>query len=205
MKIRLLAIAVAVLAFSAACGTKAFAQATPSRGGTVTDSGRTSNRSGLSDSDRGSFEATESQGQVGRSAADMSKMLRELRGTARQQQSTNTNVQNLNKKRNARSSRQAQQSPPPPIHVHFRPSFSFRRTSSVQVANYMQTRLSHLLKNRDAGSVHIVLSERTAILTGTVKSEYERRLLERMVRIEPGVSAIENRIAIEEPPLAPTP
>jgi len=214
MKIKQLAIAVTVLACSGACGGMAIAQTTGGSGGTAADSERNANRSGISEADRGTFEATEStQGSVGSSAEDVSKTLRELRGTSdRQKQSTDMTVENLNKRRNARSRRQAQRSPPPPIHVHFQPAFSIPWTPSVEVAKSIQTRLSHLLEKRarllemsDPGSVFVELSDRTATLTGTVRSEYERKLLERMVRIKPGVSAVENFISVQEPPLAPVP
>lgn len=205
MKINQLTVAVAVLAFLGAYRVQTFAQTT-GPGATVTDTERTSNRSGLTESDRGSFEAdTDTQGRVGRSAADVSEMLREMRGTERRQQRTNMNVDNLNKRRNRRNSQRAQRSPPPPIHVQFRPSFSIPIASSSQLANRMQTTLSRLVEKRGMGAVRVVLNDRTVTLTGTVKGEYERSLLERMVRIEPGVSAVENLIALEETPLAPAP
>jgi len=205
MKINQLAIAVAALAFSGAYVANAQAQTT-GRGGTVTDSGRTSNRSGLADNDRGSFEANaDTSGPVGRSAEDVRNMLRELRGPGQQQRSANMSVENLNERRKRRSSQRAQRSPPPPIHVQFRPSFGLHRSPALQMAHGMQTRLSRLLESRDAGVVQVVIRERTATLTGSVKSEYERSLLERMVRIEPGISAIENLITVESPPLAPAP
>jgi len=205
MKIKQLVVAAAVLVFSGTYAPETFAQTT-GPGATVTDTERTSNRSGMAESDRGSFEAdADPQGRVGRSAEDISKMLREMRGADRRQQRINSNVENLNERRNRRNSQRAQRNPPPPIHVQFRPSFSIPSAPSSQVAKRMQSDFSRLLKKRGTGTVQVVLSDRTATLTGTVNSEHERSLLERMVRIEPGVSAIENLIAVEEPPLAPTP
>jgi len=202
MKIKQLVVGAAVLVFSGIYGPETFAQTTGPEA-TVTDTERTSNRSGLTESDRGSFEAeADPQGRVGRSAEDISEMLREMRGTDRRQQRTNVNVDNLNERRNRRNRQRAQRNPPPPVHVQFRPTFSIPSASSSQVAKRMQSDFSRLLKKRGTGTVQVVLNDRTATLTGTVNSEHERSLLERMVRIEPGVSVIENLIAVEEPPQA---
>jgi len=205
MKINQLAIVVAAFAIAGTQIAETKAQTT-GPGGTVTDSGRTSNRSGLTDSDRGSFDAdVDTSGRVGRTAEDVSNMLRELRGPGRQQRSANMSVENLNERRKRRSSQRAQRSPPPPVHVQFRPSFGLHGVPSPQLVQRMQTSLSRLLESRNAGEVQVVIRKRTATLTGVVKSEYERSLLEKMIRIEPGISAIENLITVEVPPLAPAP
>jgi len=205
MKIYRLMITVAILVFSGAEGAKSLAQSTGSPGGSVTETEREPNRSGIAEEDSGSFEASEDQGPVGRNAEDVREMLQELRGTERRQKRANMNVENLNRRRNARNRRQSQRNPPPPIHIQFQPSFSLQRAPVELVADRLELNLSRLLEQRDAGAVRVVLSDRTATLTGSVTSEYQRRLLERMVRIEPGVSTVENLIAVEEYPLAPAP
>jgi len=203
MKIYRLMIAVAVVGFLGACGAKALAQTPSAPAGTATESESEANRSGITEADSGSFEASEDQGPVGRNAEDVRKMQQELLGPERQQKRANMNVENLNRRRNARNRRQSQRNPPPRIHVQFQPSFSLQRVPAEQVASRMETNLSRLLEQRDAGSIQVALNDRTATLTGSVKSEYQRRLLEKMVRIEPGVSAVENLITVEEPVLAP--
>jgi hypothetical protein len=44
--------------------------------------------------------------------------------------------------------------------------------------------------------VNVTMQGRTAILTGTVSSEKDRRMSELMIRLEPGVSRIENRVEV---------
>ena len=112
-------------------------------------------------------------------------------------------VENLLERRRARRRQQAPRNPPPPVHVQFQPTFSFTRTPAVHVASTVQSRLSGLLEEREAGDVQVSLTDRTATLTGSVNSEYLRRLLEHMVGIEPGVSAVRNLITVEEPVSAP--
>jgi len=194
-----LALAVAILLFSGAYGAKTLAQS----GGTVTESESEANRSGITEADSGSFEASTDSGPIGRNAEAVRKMQEELRGPDRQQERANMNVENLNRRRNARNRRQSQRNPPPPIHVQFQTSFSFQRAPVEQVANRMESNLSRLLEQRDAGAIQVVLNDRTATLTGSVKNKYQRRLLEKMVQIEPGVSSVENLITVEEPMQAP--
>jgi len=46
--------------------------------------------------------------------------------------------------------------------------------------------------------VNVAMQGRTAILTGTVSSEKDRRMSELMIRLEPGVSRIENRVEVSD-------
>lgn len=72
---------------------------------------------------------------------------------------------------------------------------------------------SHLHQNASAArvqSVRVELSGRTAVLTGSVATERDKRLAANLVRLEPGVSKIDNRLVVRDSrePLsvpAPTP
>ncbi len=205
MTIRRLMPVVAVLVAWGGCPEVLWAQISGAGpGSSIQESERDANRSGLSEDDRGSFEAsTADEGLVGRNAENVSKMLRELRGSKRQQRSVDMAVENLNERRSSRNRRRSQQSPPPPIHVQFLPSFRQYQRPVALVASGVQARISRLLEQRDAGSVRVEMVDRTATLTGMVESEYEQRLLERMVRIEPGVSSVRNLIVVEGPAIAP--
>lgn len=46
--------------------------------------------------------------------------------------------------------------------------------------------------------VHVQMQGRTAILQGTVSSASDRRMSELLIRLEPGVSQVENRINVAE-------
>ena len=49
---------------------------------------------------------------------------------------------------------------------------------------------------RGIRGVNVTMNGRTAILSGTVTSEKDRRMSELLMRLEPGVSAIENRVVV---------
>lgn len=204
-----------IIAAAVTIGCSVFSQA--SLGQTVSSSGEevstsvsmvesteSANRSGIVEAARGSFEAeVDTEGRIGRSAEDVREMLQELRGADRRRRRTDMSVENLNERRRARRRQQGQRNPPPPVHVQFQPSFNFKSAPPLQVANGMQSRITSLLEKRAAGSVQVALNNRTATLTGTVKSDYQRRLLGTMARLEPSVSAVENLIAVEEQVAAP--
>ncbi len=203
MTIRHWAAAMAILTCWGACLEETLAQ-TLGPNTVTTPSLQNSTRSGMNIADRGSFEPMpDSQDRVGRSAENVRELLRMMRGIERQRRRTEKNIDNLNKTRRSRQKKQAQQNPPPPVHVHLQPSFSFHRAPPAKTARAMQARISRLLKKRDTGSVHIELHGQTATLTGTVQSEYQQRLLETMVQIEPGIATVENLVVIEERLAAP--
>ena len=152
---------------------------------------------------RGRIEApADAESPVGRSAEDVRRSFRELLGNERSQ-SFDMSVENINERRNARRRQQRQRTPPPPVHVHLQPTFRFNLLASDAIAAATQTRISKFLAARDAGSVQVEVENRTARLSGTVRSEYERDLLEKLLAIEPGVSQVENLISVEAPVAQP--
>jgi osmotically-inducible protein OsmY len=153
------------------------------------------------DDQRGRLESSvkttlDEQSTVGPGADAVREVFQELQGTERQRKNQDMSVENINERRNRRRQR-SRQTPPPPVHVQLQPRFDFYRPASAQVASKVQTSLNRLLKNRNAGSVSVTLEQRVAVLSGKVRSEYERSLLEKLVKIEPGISRVENRIVIE--------
>ena len=198
MKNYRLMLALAVVVFLGVPASQTLAQTQNVPPGSVTESERNANRSGISEADTGTFEASTDTGTIGRTVEDVRKMQQELRGTERRQRRSNMNIENLNRRRNQRNRRSSQRNPPPPVHVQFQPSFSLQSVPAQQVANRVEINLTRLLQQRDAGAVQVSVSDRTATLTGSVESDYQRKLLEKMVRIEPGVSAVENLITVEE-------
>jgi len=158
------------------------------------------------DDQRGSIDPTQDRQEevVGSTAEDVREVFQELRGTQRQRKNLDMSVENLNERRRSRR-RRSRQNPPPPVHVQLQPKFEFSRLVSAQVASGVQTRLNQLLEIRSAGSVSVKIENRIATLSGTVRSEYERGLLEKLTKIEPGISRVENQIAIEVLPLKPVP
>jgi len=149
--------------------------------------------------DQGSLEAPQvGQGLVGRSADDVRRNFLEWLGSERRNRNSDMSVEDLNERRRARRSRQGRRNPPPPVHVHLRPKFQYPQLAAARVTADVQSRISAILSARDAGTVRVVVEDRKATLSGSVRSEYERLLLAKLVAIEPGISRVENRITIEE-------
>ena len=149
------------------------------------------------DDQRGRIESTmDEQDTVGPGAEAVREVFEELQGTQRDRKNQDMSVDNLNQRRNRRN-RRSRQTPPPPVHVQLQPRFDFYRLDSARVATGVQMNLNRLLENRRAGSVSVTIDRRVAVLSGNVRSEYERSLLEKRVKIEPGISRVENRIVIE--------
>ncbi|MEZ6089054.1 MAG: BON domain-containing protein [Pirellulaceae bacterium] len=53
------------------------------------------------------------------------------------------------------------------------------------------------VQSRIAG-VSLTMNDRTVILTGTVKTAKDRRMAEMLMRLEPGVSKVDNRLVVQE-------
>jgi len=62
-------------------------------------------------------------------------------------------------------------------------------TRAEAVAQRIQSRLG-------VPELQLTVEDRTAVISGTVATEQERRLIENMLRFEPGISRIQNEIAV---------
>lgn len=69
-----------------------------------------------------------------------------------------------------------------------------RDTSSLSATLTRRLERSSMLQSRSRLSVE--MSGQTAVLRGTVASEHDRELAERVVLLEPGVNRVENRLAV---------
>lgn len=58
-------------------------------------------------------------------------------------------------------------------------------------------RLSMLRNRLGSGRVSVSMEGETVVLSGAAPSESRRRLVERLVRLEPGVGKVENRIVVD--------
>ncbi|MEM6330548.1 MAG: BON domain-containing protein [Planctomycetota bacterium] len=101
----------------------------------------------------------------------------------------------------------------PPIRVNLRLGFRAPATPSRNLAAPTAERLNLLLADKGFGASASVAGG-VAVLTGQVEDDGQRRMLEQLARLEPGISRVENRLniaggLIEQPapggpiPLAP--
>jgi len=85
-----------------------------------------------------------------------------------------------------------------------KPVIRTRLRSAVEVApmpeTYVQRSANRVLGNAPQRSgvrgVNVTMDGRTAILSGVVATEKDRRMSELMIRLEPGVSRIDNRVEV---------
>ncbi len=81
-----------------------------------------------------------------------------------------------------------------------RPGFEHPRAGAPQADQILTNRLSQMLRMRMPTPVEATVQDGTATLRGFVRSEEQRRLAEQLVRLEPGVWAVNNQLAVEEDP-----
>lgn len=60
-------------------------------------------------------------------------------------------------------------------------------------------RLANLSEVRQLAGLDVTIEGRTAILVGEVPDEKKRKLVEQLVKLEPGISAVDNRLTIAVP------
>lgn len=77
------------------------------------------------------------------------------------------------------------------LRLGFKPDFSQSRVST----NFKKL-LSRIPQVASASSINVSMLGRTAVLTGTAKSESERDLIARLARLEPGISSVKNDLVV---------
>lgn len=70
-------------------------------------------------------------------------------------------------------------------------------------ATAVDSNLTRRINALNFPGVTVSVEDRVAIVSGTVGSEDDRRVVDRFVSMEPGVSSVENRLEIREPDSAP--
>jgi len=89
-----------------------------------------------------------------------------------------------------------------PIRTHVTPKFSHPASAPDAASGQLTRSLQALQRGRSANSdridLQVTLSDRTAILTGVVPTEDDRRLAARLALLEPGISQVRNEITVQE-------
>ncbi len=87
---------------------------------------------------------------------------------------------------------------PGPYRPRLTVGFEFTGRTAPVLERHLTTRLATGLEARLASPVKVEVVGRKAILSGEVASEYARTLAGELVRLEPGVSQVENRLRVAE-------
>ena len=98
----------------------------------------------------------------------------------------------------------------PPPHISIYPprlqvSFAYSGPSTGRLSSVLSERLRACPEFHASGSVEVLLAGRTAVVRGTVASERDRSLARQLILFEPGVSAVQNELTIQPPPLRQNP
>ena len=136
-------------------------------------------------------------GFVGRDAEDVRQTFQNLNGRQRRRMMFDMMVENLNEMRESRRRRRARRNEPPAVHLQLRPEFDYPSTPAVVVQSNIQTRLVEVMQNRSVDAPQVEMDGRTATLRGTVGSDRDKALVAQLVRLEPGISEVENLLVVE--------
>lgn len=100
----------------------------------------------------------------------------------------------------------AQTAPEPVIRFRMTLGFSHPQPAPSTVSTNFAQRLSRISQLPSAKSVAVTMEDRTAVLAGQVDSEHEKRLIEKLAMMEPGVSEVRNELTVTaSPELLPLP
>jgi hypothetical protein len=130
---------------------------------------------------------------VGRDSSDMQAVFNNLG------RNSNQFFQQLNRTMGAGRGRQAGEQPQnerPPVRVQLRVAFDYDQPTPSVVARDLGERLERVLAEHHVNQPEVIIEGRTAILRGTAANESQRLVLEKLVQLEPGVSAVVNQMAI---------
>jgi hypothetical protein len=85
------------------------------------------------------------------------------------------------------------------IRTSFHPDFNYPQPNSNRLSTSLTRRLAETPAIQPVTPIRVEVQGRTAILQGVVSTEHDRELAEQMIRLEPGIEAVRNEIAVENP------
>jgi hypothetical protein len=148
------------------------------------------------------------QGFIGRDSSEMSAIFQQMG------RSSNQFLQQLNRTmgRGRGGGRNTSQEENAALAVRVRLDVAFDQpqVQPAIVANKVRTRLASTLTKRNVMAPEVEVADDTVVLRGVAKSESQRMVIEQLVRMEPGVFAVDNQMTVaanpsESLPSAPQP
>ncbi len=133
---------------------------------------------------------------VGRDAADVETLFQSQNGNPVQAM-MGAVIENLNQLRESRRRWRERQNAPPPIHVQLKPSSELMTAQATPATREVQTRINGMMRQGGLATADVVITGRVAVLRGTVATDHDRALAERLASLEPGVSRVQNLLTIE--------
>lgn len=94
---------------------------------------------------------------------------------------------------------------PLPYEPRLQIAFDYDGPDNRSLSQALTRRLQRSDGIRSLGDITVTLNGRTAILQGEVASERDRSVAEQLVRLEPGVSQVQNQLLVANPETPPSP
>jgi hypothetical protein len=91
------------------------------------------------------------------------------------------------------------------IHTTFHAAFEYPQPNSNQLSTSLTQRLAKTPAIQTQTPIRVELQGCTAILRGVASTEHDRALAEQMIRLEAGIEAVRNEIAVANPTPAASP
>jgi osmotically-inducible protein OsmY len=131
---------------------------------------------------------------VGRDSGDMASVFNQLG------RNSNRFFQQMNRAmgggRNNRNATAGQENVAPPVRVQLNVGFERQARPTTYVASAVQGRLDRILTKRGVTAPNVDVVGDTVVLNGIVESESQAMMIERLVRMEPGVAVVDNRLQL---------
>jgi hypothetical protein len=138
---------------------------------------------------------------IGRDSSDMTSIFNQLGRNSNQFfQQLNRTMSRGNRGRNTSQ----EQNVVLPVRVRLDVAFDRQAAQPDTVATAVRGRLEKLLTRRNIAAPDVEIVGDTVVLRGEAASDSQRMVIEQLVRIEPGVMAVENQMTVaQQPPLTP--
>lgn len=138
-------------------------------------------------------------GFIGRDSADVTAMFESM--TRQNEQFMNRFERTMNRDRNLENAEQA----PPPVRVKLKVAFDHPAPTTSPAARAFEQRLNTILAEQNLTGIDVERAGSAVVIRGTAASDWERMLVERLVRLQPGVTSVENQVSLSETTDLPLP
>ena len=136
---------------------------------------------------------------IGTDAEQIRQQFRNQSGRQQRRALFNFAIESLNEIRESRRRRDQRRNQDPPVRVQLRPLFAVAQPTSGELTAQVRSQLETAMPAVD-GATNIVVRGSTATISGTVASDYHKQLAAKMLSLQPGIYAVENRLTVEPGP-----
>jgi hypothetical protein len=89
----------------------------------------------------------------------------------------------------------------PPVRIRLEVGFTAPQPAPSVIATNVRARLARLAVDHSLGQPQVAMEGGTVVLRGTAETESQRRVLERLIAMEPGVLGVRNEMIVVSPPI----